>query len=217
MRFLLSPQIFDHKLRRDTVTSKSTPPLLRKGKHNTFSNSVAEIYRKAFFLAIQGYVSRESVKNMIRFVKCFLMRECPVVLIVYSDNPAQIIETKMSGGMYSAQYLLMIMQNNYQHGKLVYTTLSDLASAKNSAPVPVIESEEDIIKFNGLCLMKDDGSAGIMPSDEVIGVKFLRNEVLSNDSITIPVVLPEGNTAVTVRSSKTKRCASEDNGIIAFS
>jgi Ger(x)C family germination protein len=220
--YTVSLQIFESQgSGGNTDTSKSYSAAIH-GTGNTILSAIsdAEISqgKKLFLGHTKVIVIGKSVKNPVKDLSMFLDEGMsPSCLIVYSDNPAQIIETKMSGGMYSAQYLLMIMQNNYQHGKLVYTTLSDLASAKNSAPVPVIESEEDIIKFNGLCLMKDDGSAGIMPSDEVLGVKFLRNEVLSNDSITIPVALPEGNTAVSIRSSETKRCTLEENGIITFS
>ena len=158
----------------------------------------------------------KSVQNPAKDLSMFLDEGMsPSCLIVYSDNPSKIIETKMSGGMYSAEYLLQIMQNNYQHGKLIYTTLADLAS-DNTAPVPVIESKKDVIDFNGLCLMKADGPAGIMPADEILGVKFLRNEVLSNDNITIPVTLAVGNAAVTLRSSSTKCCIYEADGKIQF-
>lgn len=220
--YTVSLQVFESQgSGGDTDTSKSYSNTVH-GTGGTILSAIsnAEISqgKKLFLGHTKVIVIGKSVKNPVKDLSMFLDEGMsPSCLIVYSENPAQIIETKMSGGMYSAQYLLMIMQNNYQHGKLIYTTLSDLASAKNTAPVPVIESEEDVIKFNGLCLMQADGSAGIVPSDEVLGVKFLRNEVLSNDSITIPVALPGGNCAVAVRTSETKRCASEENGSIIFS
>lgn len=138
---------------------------------------------------------------------------CPVV---YSYDVRSVVDTETAEGLFTADNILKTMDAYVRSGKCMYTTIAgieeNIACLNAAAPLPLISSDGDSVKFNGAVLAHSGGIGGKISSDDMFGVKLLRGDIKSGDKILVPVQVGEKSAAAEILKADITKKAAEENG-----
>lgn len=126
----------------------------------------------------------------------------PSCFLTYSDNPHTIVYDSLDE-YWDSEYLTKKMDNLYSQGTIVYSTLADVLSAKESYYLPVISTNYKSLEFDGLRAVNTNENVIKLSDEQIMGVRLLRDDFRGNDTIDIPVMTSKGYVTVSVKSIHT--------------
>ncbi len=176
--------------------------------HAALSDAETTLGKKLFLGHIKMLVIGSGIKNPADELSLFLdgsvSPSCPMA---YSDDPAAVIETLPEEGTFSAEHIMSLMSQEAAHGKTIYTSVAEMAASTGAlncaAALPVISSDGESIRFDGLTFVRKNGTAGTLSEEDTIGAKLLLDMFESGDRITLSVTNKGKHASVFITGSKT--------------
>ncbi len=225
--YVVSIQSYNGKISGGQTDTTDANMNVHYGEGSTIYSAIADAEKrqgKQFFLGhIKLLVISDNLKSPAKELSIFLDSNispgCPVV---YSDEPAKIVSTKLTDGVFSAEYLLQLMDSAAIHGETIYTSLMSLT--ENSAVLgissilPIVKSDGENITFDGLTFISNSNvisnniavrsvSLSEIPTNDVMGVKILNDNFTGKDRYTLPVSIGDKTATVIIVDSKTYKKA----------
>ncbi|MGN0674338.1 MAG: Ger(x)C family spore germination C-terminal domain-containing protein [Oscillospiraceae bacterium] len=176
--------------------------------HAALSDAEASLGKKLFLGHIKMLVIGSGIKNPADELSLFLdgsvSPSCPMA---YSDDPAAVIETLPEEGTFSAEHIMSLMSGEAAHGKTIYTSVAEMAASTGAlncaAALPVISSDGESIRFDGLTFVRKNGTAGTLSEEDTIGAKLLLDMFENGDRITLSITNKGRNASVFITGAKT--------------
>jgi hypothetical protein len=159
------------------------------GEGDTILSAVAEAEllqgKKLFLGQMKLFIIGDGFEELSRDLNLFISGDiCPACPVLYSDNPEEIV-----GSEVDADELLKELNVYSSQGKSIITPLTEIVSKttenRTASTVPNVSQKDDRIEFDGITLLGEDGSKGIISNSEALGIKILSGKTESRDRITI--------------------------------
>jgi hypothetical protein len=159
------------------------------GEGDTILGAVAEAEllqgKKLFLGQMKLFIIGDGFDNLSNDLNLFISGDiCPACPVLYSDNPEEIINSEVD-----ADELLKELNVYSSQGKSIITPLTEIVSkttdTRTASTVPNVSTQDDRIAFNGITLLGEDGSKGIVSNSDALGIKILSGKTQSRDRITV--------------------------------
>lgn len=190
------------------------------GKGKTLLSAIAAVEssqnRKIFLGHSKVIVLGQGIDNPSKELKAFLDGSVsPSCFVVYSEDIKKITDKNLSD-KWTSEYILSNMENKYNHGELVYTTLADIISAKNAYFMPVIKVSDKKFDFSGIRIKNFQDNSVMLDSEQVLGVKILKNDFSFDDSIMIPLTINSHTAGILITKIKTCTRTAQEDGTLNY-
>jgi hypothetical protein len=190
------------------------------GEGDTILSAVAEAEllqgKKLFLGQMKLFIIGEGFDNLSNDLNLFISGDiCPACPVLYSDNPEEIVGSKVN-----ADELLKELNVYSSQGKSVITPLTEIVSKTTevytATTVPNVISQDDRIAFDGITLLGEDGSKGVISNSDALGIKILSGKTDVRDRITVSAPVGYEKISGEILGLKIKRNVSLKDNILAL-
>jgi hypothetical protein len=190
------------------------------GEGDTILGAVAEAEllqgKKLFLGQIKLFIIGEGFDNLSNDLNLFISGDiCPACPVLYSDNPKEIVNSEVN-----ADELLKELNVYSSQGKSIITPLTEIVSKTTktytASAVPRVFSQDDRIAFDGITLLGENGSKGIVSNSDALGIKILSGKTESRDRITVSAPVGYEMISGEILGLKIKRDVSLKDNILAL-
>ncbi len=223
-KYNLSLQIYESESSNGNPDVSKSNSKVITGTGDTFFKALAEaekgVGKDLFLPHAKLIVLGKGLENISGDIKIFLGENIsPTCPIVFCNNPKDIISTEITSGIFTADAISRILQNQIYNDKIIYSSLSNVAeniSVFNSeVALPIIKSFQNEISFSGFKIISDKKFKDSFPDKKILGTKILSDDFSDSNKILFSLNIKSSDVTVEIFPNS-KRTAKLVDGILNF-